>query len=84
MICRKYSLQELTQASPGNNGLDAAASNTDGLLSRDICVSSTQLKGLFGANRAYPHLETPKLQEVFLSKTNSFLTGKQCAIFSCF
>jgi hypothetical protein len=28
--------------------------------------------GLFGQNTAYPHLETRKLQEVFLSKPNQF------------
>jgi hypothetical protein len=32
---------------------------------------------LVGANRAHPHLGTPKLQEVFLSKTNSILSWKQ-------
>jgi hypothetical protein len=35
--------------------------------------------GLFGANAPYLPLETPKIQEVFLSKTNTILTGKQCA-----
>jgi hypothetical protein len=39
--------------------------------------------GLFLAQRAYLHLETPKLQEVFLLKTNSVLTGKKCAEGSC-
>jgi hypothetical protein len=39
---------------------------------------------LFGTKRAYVHLETPKLQEVFLSKTNSILTGKKCARFCDF
>jgi hypothetical protein len=34
---------------------------------------------LFGANTGYLYLETPKLQEGFLSQTNSILTGKQCA-----
>ena len=36
--------------------------------------------GLFGANIAYVHLETPQLQEVFLSKSNTILTGIQCAV----
>jgi hypothetical protein len=35
--------------------------------------------GLYGTERAYIHLEKPKLQEVLLSETNSGLTGKQCA-----
>jgi hypothetical protein len=40
--------------------------------------------GLFGTIRAYIHLATPKLQEVFLSKNNPHLTGKQFGICSCF
>jgi hypothetical protein len=69
MICSKYTFQKLTQFSQGNNVIDIAASNIDGVLRRDTCVSSTQLNSLFGESRAYLHLETPKLQEVFLSKT---------------
>jgi hypothetical protein len=34
-------------------------------------------KGLFGTNIAYLHLENPKWQVVFLSKSNSVLTWKQ-------
>ena len=33
---------------------------------------------LFRTKKAYLHLEKPKLQELFLSKTNTILTGKQC------
>jgi hypothetical protein len=40
--------------------------------------------GLFGTKRAYLHLEKPTLQEVFFSKTYSFLTGKLCARCSFF
>jgi hypothetical protein len=40
---RKYSFQELTQFSPGNNMLHAPASNIDCLHYRDTCVSSTLL-----------------------------------------
>jgi hypothetical protein len=36
-------------------------------------------EGPFGGNRAYLHLETPKFQEVFLSKYKSILTGRQYA-----
>jgi hypothetical protein len=36
-------------------------------------------KGLFGTNRAYLPLETPKLHYVFVPKTNSVLTGKKGA-----
>jgi hypothetical protein len=34
---------------------------------------------LFGTKKAYLHLIKHKLQELLLSKTNSTLTGKQCA-----
>jgi hypothetical protein len=43
LSCRKYSLQKLTQFSPGNNVLDAADSNIDGFLWLYAWVSSTQL-----------------------------------------
>jgi hypothetical protein len=33
--------------------------------------------GLFGTNGAYLHLEKPKSQDTFLSKTKSILRGKQ-------
>jgi hypothetical protein len=68
VICRKYSIQKLTQCSQGNNVLDD-------FLSRDLCFSSTYLKRLIWSNRAYLYLETTKLQKVFLSKTYSILTG---------
>ena len=35
--------------------------------------------GLFGTKSGYIHLEKSKLQEVFLSKSNAFLSGEQCA-----
>jgi hypothetical protein len=60
--------------------LDAATSPIDSFLERS-CISSTQLIGLFGAKWAYLYLETPNLQGVFLSKTNSILKGKQCATY---
>jgi hypothetical protein len=43
LICRKDSFQKLCQFSQGKNVLDAPASKTDAFLSRDTCVSSTQL-----------------------------------------
>jgi hypothetical protein len=58
--------------------LHSPASNTDGFLSRDTCVSSIQLNKLLCNKRAYVHLEKPKLQKVFLWNVNSVLTGKQC------
>jgi hypothetical protein len=56
--------------------LAVLASSTDVFLSRDACVSSTQLNTPIWKKRAEFHLEKPKLQEVFLSKPNSILTEK--------
>jgi hypothetical protein len=42
-----YSFQKLTHFPQGNNAQDAAASNTDGFLSTDTCVSSTLLSRTF-------------------------------------
>jgi hypothetical protein len=39
--CKKYSFQKLSQFSQGNNILDAPASTTNRVLSRDTFVSST-------------------------------------------
>jgi hypothetical protein len=43
-----------------NNVLHATASNIDPLLSRDTCVSSTQMKRPILSRSAYLQLETPK------------------------
>jgi hypothetical protein len=40
---KMYSFEKLTQFSEGNNALDAAASNIDGFLCGDTCLSSMQL-----------------------------------------
>jgi hypothetical protein len=40
---KQYSFLKLNKFSQGNNVLDAPASNVDSFLSRDTCVSSTQL-----------------------------------------
>jgi hypothetical protein len=39
---------------------------------------------LFGTKCAFLHFENPEGQAVFLSKTNSILTGKKSGTFSCF
>jgi hypothetical protein len=54
-----------------------ASCNIDGVLWRGTCVSSTQLKSPVWKKRVYLDLEKPKLEEVFLSKPCSVLTGKQ-------
>jgi hypothetical protein len=79
LISSKYSFQKLTQFSQGNNVLDAPASNIDSFLCRDICGSPTQLKRPIYNKEPISTLKKPELQEVFLSKTDSFLSGKQCA-----
>jgi hypothetical protein len=43
LSCRKYSFTRLTQFSQGNNVLDDTCCNIDFFLSRDSCVSSTQM-----------------------------------------
>jgi hypothetical protein len=42
----KYSIQKLTEFSPGINVLGIPASNTDGFLSRATCVSSPPVNRL--------------------------------------
>jgi hypothetical protein len=66
---RSYSFPDPYPISHGKNMVDDAASNIDGFLWRNSCIFSTWLKCLVGANRAYLHLEIPKLQEVFSSNT---------------
>jgi hypothetical protein len=73
-----YSFQKTNSIFTGKQVLGAAAANIDGFLSRETCVSSTQLNRVFGRNKDYLYLENHKLQDVFLSKTKSSLTGKQC------
>jgi hypothetical protein len=83
-ISRRYFFQKLTQPSQGNNMLDVAPSNMEGFLYRDTCVSSTQLKSSIWSKHSLSPPETPMLQEIFLSNTNSILTGKICATGSSF
>jgi hypothetical protein len=56
------------------------------LLATELCVFGEihvilQLSsiGFFETNRAYHHLEKPRLHEVFLSKAKYTLRGNQCA-----
>jgi hypothetical protein len=71
--------ENLTQFSQENKLLHVLSSNIEGFLSRDTYVSLTQLNWHIWGKQNYLHLETLKLQEEFLLKTNSVLTGKQCA-----
>jgi hypothetical protein len=56
LICRKHYFQKLTKFSQENNVLGAAASYKDGFLFRDTFISSTQLDGPVGTNRADLHI----------------------------
>jgi hypothetical protein len=56
--------QKLIQFWQGNNVIDAAATNIGGFHCRDARVFQVKWIGLFGANTAYLHLETPKFQVV--------------------
>jgi hypothetical protein len=76
---RKYSFQKLTEFSKWNNVLHSHASSTDGFLWEILVILQLSWIGLCGANQVYVSLETPTLQEVFLSKHKSIITGKQNA-----
>jgi hypothetical protein len=76
VISRKYSFQKLTEFSQGNNVVNVAASTMHGFIWKDRCVSSTQLNSSIWNKRTYVYSEFRKLQEVFLWKASSLLTGK--------
>jgi hypothetical protein len=63
-----------------NNVLDAAAASLDGFLWSGTCVSSTQLNRVHGVNRAYSHLETLLLQDVFLPKLTHHRRKTMCLV----
>jgi hypothetical protein len=84
MIARKSSFQKLTQFSQANNVLDAEVSNINGFLGRGTWVSSSQQNRIHWRKHSSLHLEATRLQEIFLSKPNSMLSGKQCARYSSF
>jgi hypothetical protein len=56
--------------------LDALSSNTDGVHWTDTCVPSRKLNRPIWNKISLHHIENSDLQEVFLRKTNSLLTGK--------
>jgi hypothetical protein len=84
LSCRKHCIQKLTQYSKGINILDDPASNIDGFLWEIHVFLPLVWIGLFGTKGAFLHYEKYDLQEVFLSKTNSILTGKEGARFWSF
>jgi hypothetical protein len=74
---------KLTQFSQGNNVLDAAASNIDGILSRDTCVSLTQLNRTIWSTQSLLAPWSTKVAGCIHLKTNSTLTEKEHARCYC-
>jgi hypothetical protein len=73
MICRKYSFQTASLFAQINNMLDAPASNTDGFLLRDTCLSSTWLnRSICNKMRLCPAWKL-SLRTYSFQKTNSIL-----------
>jgi hypothetical protein len=64
-------LSKTNSFSKGNNVLHALASNTDGFLLRDTCVTSINWKGLFGTTWALLHLQNYDLHGVFIETHSS-------------
>jgi hypothetical protein len=64
---------------PGNHVLYAPASDPHVFLIEIHVFLQLSFIGQFGANRASLHNENCDFQEVFLKKSNSMLTWKQCA-----
>jgi hypothetical protein len=68
-----------TQFSKGNKVLDAPISDTHDFLQEFHLSLQLSWMGLLETKWAFHHLHKYDLQELFLSKTNSTLRGKQCA-----
>jgi hypothetical protein len=77
---QEVNLSETNSIVLRNKVPDVAASNIYGFLSRDTCVSSTHLKRPFGENRAYLHLEKPKLSKYSFQKLTQFSWETMCYI----
>jgi hypothetical protein len=76
-------LSKTNSSLQGNKAQDSAPSHIDGFFEEMHVFLQVSCIGLFGGNRPYLHFN-PKLQEVFLLKTTSVLTGKQCVWCPCF
>jgi hypothetical protein len=84
MICKKCSFQQVTQFSWGINVLQLHFLTGNVFFGEVHVFLQLSWIGLCWAIRPYHHLETPKLQEEFLSKINSIPTVVQCAGGYCF
>jgi hypothetical protein len=81
---RKYSFQKLTHFLWGNNVLYAEPSTIHGFHQGIHNDSSTQLNRPISKILVFVTFGNPDSHEVIVSKTNSFLTGRQCARCSSF
>jgi hypothetical protein len=77
-------LPKTNSVTQGNNVLDIPHSNVHDFLLRDIYSSSTQLNMPFWNKVSVFALEKPDGQAIFLTKTHSIVTQKQCARCSTF
>jgi hypothetical protein len=77
-------LSQLTQFSEEYNVLDASFLPCMVVFGELHAFPPLTWIGLFGAKRAYLHLESPNFHQVFLSKVNSVITEKQCSASFCF
>jgi hypothetical protein len=84
LICKKYSYKKLTQFSQGNNMPNAAAPNIIVFFGEIQVFLQLKVNRHVWRKQSLSPPEIPKLQEIFLSKTDYILTGKQCASCSCF
>jgi hypothetical protein len=75
----KFFFEKLSQFSQGNHVLVATASKRHVCLSRDTCVSSTELIRPIWNKMSLFHVKNYELQEVFVSRTIPVLTGNPCA-----
>jgi hypothetical protein len=75
LIGRQSFFQKQTHFWQKNNTLDAPPANVRGFLTRDTCVSSSQLNIPIWSKHRLSQRETPMWQEVFLWKTSSIPTG---------
>jgi hypothetical protein len=76
---RTYFFQKLNEFSQGNNVLDTPTSSPDAVLVRDTCVSSLSWIELIVKREPISTLKN-LFQEIFLTKTNTVLPGKLCAM----
>jgi hypothetical protein len=77
LMHRQNSFQKLTRFTQRNNMLHVPASNIDAFLSQIHVFFHLILIGPFATKHTFVPIENPDGQAVFLSETNSIVTGKQ-------